>query len=39
MDSMQGQIDYWMNRSQILERMIAVMVGWLGINAFELVPL
>lgn len=39
MSSMQGQIDYWMNRSQTLERIVGVMAGRLGIDASELADL
>ena len=39
MSSMQGQIDFLMNRNQTLERIVATMVGWLGIDASELAPL
>ena len=39
MSSVHGQIDYWMNRSQTFERIMATMVGWLNIDAFELAPL
>ncbi|XP_073108070.1 uncharacterized protein [Elaeis guineensis] len=39
MSIMQNQISYWMNHSQTLERIVAAMAGWLGIDASELAPL
>ena len=39
MSMMQDQITYWMNRSQTLERIVVVMVGWLDIDTFQLAPL
>ena len=39
MSVMQDQITYWLNHSQMLERIMAAIAGWLDIDASELTPL
>ena len=38
MSMMHDQIIYWMNHSQMLEKKVTVMAGWLDIDASELAP-
>ena len=39
MSMMQDQITYWINRSQMIERIMAMMVRWLDIDVSKLPPL